>query len=46
MNLQQNIKSTNTQLRIILHYFENLIKSKEESHGYQVQREPEKQTYI
>ena len=48
MNLQQNKKYiSNTQLRIILRYFANLIKSKAESHGYlKVQREPEKQTCV
>ena len=46
MNLQQNVKITNTQLRIILRYFANLIKIKEESHGYQVSREPKKQKYV
>ena len=33
-------------VRIILHYFANLIKSKEESHENQVQREPEQQIYV
>ena len=34
-------KNTNNQLRIILHYFANLIKIKEELYGDKVQRESE-----
>ena len=48
LNVQhlKTAKNTNTQLSISLRYFASLIKIKEELHGYQVQREPEKQTYV
>ena len=42
------LKKSNTQLVIFLHYFANLIKSQhvQEWHGYKVQKEPDKQTYV
>ena len=47
MNLKENIyEKSNTQLRITLHCFANIIRIQEKSHGYQVQREHEKQTYV